>query len=138
MKKVLVGGCFDVLHYGHIQFLEQAKKLGDTLIVILESDKSVKRMKGEYRPIHTQAQRNKMLTALKFVDDVINLDFLTADREYLAIIKTISPNVIAITQGDAMESKKRDHAKAVGAEIAVIPKIETPSTSQLAKLLGLE
>ncbi|MBI3343244.1 adenylyltransferase/cytidyltransferase family protein, partial [Candidatus Gottesmanbacteria bacterium] len=61
MKKILVGGCFDLLHYGHIRFLEEAKKLGDHLVVALESDENVRRMKGEGRPIHTQAQRKEML-----------------------------------------------------------------------------
>lgn len=138
MKKVLVGGCFDLLHFGHIKFLEESKKLGDYLVVALESDENVKRMKGETRPIHSQTQRSAMLSSLRVVDEVIPLPPLKSDAEYAALVQSVSPAVIAITEGDAMEDKKRNHAALVGAVVAVIPKIHTPSTSQLAKLLGLE
>ncbi len=73
MKKVLVGGCFDLLHFGHIKFLEEAKKSGDYLVVALESDENVRRTKGETRPIHTQEQRKAMLESLTCVDEVIML-----------------------------------------------------------------
>ena len=71
IKKVLTGGCFDILHFGHITFLKQAKTLGDHLIVALESDGNVKRVKGDMRPIHTQEQRKAMLEALSCVDEII-------------------------------------------------------------------
>lgn len=138
MKKVLVGGCFDLLHFGHIKFLEESKKLGDYLVVALESDENVTRMKGETRPIHSQAQRKTMLESLKVVDEVISLPPLKSDAEYEALVKSVSPATIAVTQGDTMEDKKRAHASLIGAVVVVIPKIHTPSTSQLAKLLDLE
>ena len=138
MKKVLVGGCFDLLHYGHIAFLKQAKTHGDSLAVALESDENVRRMKGDVRPIHSQAQRKEMLEALKFVDEVISLPPMHTDKEYLELIQRIKPQVIAITQGDPVLEKKKQQAEVIGAQLIVIPKIHTPSTSQLAKLLGLE
>lgn len=138
MKKVLVGGCFDLLHFGHIKFLEESKKMGDHLVVALESDENVKRMKGETRPIHTQEQRKAMLLSLRVVDEVISLPALKSDAEYETLVKNVSPQIIAITEGDTMEAKKRNHATLVGAAVVVVPKIYTPSTSQLAKLLGLE
>src|SRR3989338_2239706 len=115
MKKVLVGGCFDLLHFGHIQFLASAKKLGDRLIVALESDENVRRMKGNTRPIHTQAQRRTMLEALEVVDEVISLPPLKTDADYAALVTSVDPTVIAITEGDPMETKKRAHAAIVGA-----------------------
>lgn len=138
MKKILVGGCFDLLHYGHIKFLEAAKKFGDNLIVALESDENVRHMKGDTRPIHTQEQRKAMLESVKFVDDIIMLPPLKTDEDYEALVKEVQPSIIAITEGDPMEEKKRSHAGLVGAEVIVIPKIHSPSTSQLAKLLDLE
>lgn len=138
MKLVLIGGCFDLLHFGHITFLEQAKKLGDKLIVALESDENVRRMKGANRPIHTQEQRKTMLLALWVVDEVIMLPPLKTDAEYATLVTKTQPSVIAITEGDIMEDKKRLHAGLVGADVVIIPKIHTPSTSQLSKLLGLE
>jgi len=137
-KIVLVGGCFDLLHYGHISFLTKAKTYGDWLVVALESDENVKIMKGEARPIHSQAQRKHMLEALSCVDEVIALPFMKGDRDYYELVRKIKPSVIAITKGDFHTVKKMEQAKELGAELVVIPKIHTPSTSQLAKLLGLE
>lgn len=138
MKNVLVGGCFDLIHYGHTQFLTAARALGDHLVVALESDENVRKMKGSTRPIHTQKQRKAMLLSLSAVSEVISLPPMNSDAEYRDLVTRIAPSVIAITEGDPMEEKKREHAAAIGATIAVIPKIHTPSTSQLAKLLELE
>lgn len=138
MKKVLVGGCFDFIHYGHVLFLTAAKQKGDTLVVALESDENVRRSKGETRPIHTQNQREHMLKALRVVDEVILLPPMHSDKEYEDLVRRVHPSIIAITEGDPMEQKKRAHASLVGAEVITIQKIHTPSTSQLAKLLGLE
>ncbi len=139
MKKiVLVGGCFDLLHFGHISFLKQAKSLGDYLIVALESDEDVRRMKGDARPVHTQAQRKVMLESLSFVDEVIALPPMHGYPDYLELVKKIKPAVIAVTEGDHARDKKMEQAKTIGATLVEIPKIHTPSTSQLAKLLGLE
>lgn len=138
MKTVLVGGCFDLLHFGHISFLKAAKAQGDKLIVALESDDNVRKMKGDTRPIHTQEQRKIMLESLKFVDEVIALPPMNGDRDYYELVRRLKPNVIAITQGDSMKAKKNEQADDIGAILLEIPKIHTPSTSQLAKLLGLE
>lgn len=138
MKKVLVGGCFDLIHFGHISFLTSAKSLGDHLIVALESDENVMRSKGASRPIHSQLQRKKMLETLRCVDEVIELPLMETDEDYASLVTKIKPDVIAITDGDPVEDKKRAHAESVGATLTVIAKIHTPSTSQLAKLLELE
>lgn len=135
---VLAGGCFDLLHFGHIRFLEEAKKLGDWLVIALESDKNVRHMKGRARPIHTQTQRKAMLESLRFVDEVVALAPLNSDEDYAKLVVDVHPSIIAVTQGDPMENKKRAHAAIVGACVIVIPKIHTASTSQLAKLLELE
>lgn len=138
MKKVLVGGCFDFIHFGHISFLKQAKSHGDYLIVALESDENVRKMKGNARPIHSQQQRKEMLEALSIVDEIITLAPMNSDTEYLNLVLQVKPQIIAVTEGDPILGKKRDQAMRVGAKLIVIPKIHTPSTSQLAKLLGLE
>ncbi len=134
-KIVLVGGCFDILHFGHIYFLKKSKKLGDYLMVALESDKNTKRLKGSTRPIHTQKQRAEMLKSLSFVDKVILLPSLP---DYLSLVKKVKADVIAATQGDPLIKNKKKLAKLVGAKVVVIPKIKTPSTTQIAKLLKLE
>lgn len=138
MKKVLVGGCFDFIHFGHISFLKQAKGEGDILVIALESDENVRRTKGDTRPIHTQDKRKAMLEALSFVDEVINLPPMHDDRDYARLVREVHPSVIAVTEGDPIIDKKRAQARQIGAKLVIIPKVHTPSTSQLAKLLGLE
>lgn len=139
MKKIiLVGGCFDFIHFGHISFLKQAKVLGDYLIVALESDENVKHTKGPNRPIHSQEKRKEMLESLLFVDEVIALPPMHSDEDYFALVERIKPHAIAITDGDSIMEKKKIQAEKIGAALVIIPKIHTPSTSQLAKLLGLE
>lgn len=137
-KLVLVGGCFDMLHYGHIQFLKHAKSFGEHLVVALESDENVRRRKGENRPIHSQNQRKEMLLALSFVDEVLSLPTMQNDTDYQNLVLSIRPSVIAVTEGDPYLSHKQKQAKEIEALVIEIPKIHTPSTSQLAKLIGLE
>ena len=137
-KVVLVGGCFDILHYGHIHFLKKAKALGDCLVVALESDKNIKRLKGKSRPIHDQNKRREMLEALNFVDEVIILKDKMTDQDYMELVDKVRPCTIAVTEGDPMLRKKQKQAKEIGTEVVEIPKINVPSTTKIAKLLGLE
>lgn len=138
LTKVLVGGCFDLIHYGHVSFLEKAKQAGDFLIVALESDETVRKLKGDTRPIHTQMQRQRMLEALRMVDEVIVLPPMNGDKDYQDLVATLNPDVLAVTEGDPITEKKNHQAELIGATLVIIPKIHTPSTSQLAKLLELE
>ncbi len=135
--KVLVGGCFDILHLGHVRFLKAAKKKG-VLIVALESDVKVRQLKGVGRPIHRQNERAEVLAANSSVDYVVLLPTLSTIEEYENLTKTISPDFIALTQGDPQLINKQKQADKIGARIITIPKIPTPSTSQLAKLLKLD
>jgi FAD synthetase len=137
-KVVLAGGCFDILHYGHIYFLKKAKALGDYLIIALESDKNIKRMKGKKRPIHDQNLRREALESLNFVDRVIILADKMEDGDYNKFVKIISPQVIAIATDDPMIKKKQKQAEEVGAILVKIPKIKTPSTTQIIKLFEID
>lgn len=87
---VFTNGCFDILHVGHIQYLEQSKNLGDRLIVGLNSDASVRRLKGSDRPVNSQEDRKRLLLALRCVDEVHIFD---EDTPY-ELIKRIQPDVI--------------------------------------------
>lgn len=137
-RVVLVGGCFDVIHFGHISFLKKAKSHGDHLVIALESDDNVRRRKGENRPIHSQEQRKAMLEALSCVDDVIPLPVMTHDDEYFDMVTRVKPTIIAVTESDPYLDHKKRQAALAGAQVVIVPKLRTPSTSQLAKLLGLE
>src|SRR3989344_5466470 len=109
--KVLVGGCFDLIHFGHIHFLKKAKAMGDYLVVALESDANVRKLKGKGRPVHNQGQRRQMLKAISFVDQVIALPKMKSDEDYRALVKRVSPKVIAVTKGDKLTIKKKEHAR---------------------------
>lgn len=88
-KIVFTNGVFDILHTGHIQLLEECKKYGDYLIVGINSDNSVKKLKGKNRPINSELDRKKLLETIKYVDKVIIFDDLTCEN----IIKEIKPNI---------------------------------------------
>lgn len=135
---VLVGGVFDILHYGHVRFLEMAKKQGDILIVALEPDKKIQKLKGNGRPINAEKMRAHVLSALSTVDYIILLPVLSTNKDYENLVKQLKPDVIAVTKGDQFTRGKREQAKSVGGKLVVCPKIPTPSTSQLTKLLAIE
>ena len=89
-KIVFTNGCFDLLHVGHIRYLAQAKKLGDFLIIGLNSDSSVKELKGEDRPINSFEDRATLLSAIESVDLVIMFEEQTPEN----LIKDIVPDIL--------------------------------------------
>lgn len=134
---VLVGGCFDILHVGHIRFLKEAKKYGDFLFVLLESDQTIRRAKGEYRPINSQKDRADILSSFFNVDYVIMLPQFNIDKDYDHLISKIRPDIIAATKGDPNIRHKKRQAKMLNAKVInVISNISNRSTSNLIKLLG--
>jgi len=96
---ILTGGCFDVIHLGHIKFLEAAKKTGDILFVFIESDENVRKIKGDQRPIHNQDERAHVLESIRFIDYVITIPFLKENDDYDKLVTRLNPSVIAITKG---------------------------------------
>jgi rfaE bifunctional protein nucleotidyltransferase chain/domain len=89
-KIVFTNGCFDILHLGHVEYLNEVKAQGDVLIIGLNSDQSVKKLKGENRPINNEIDRAKMLLNLKAVDCVQ----VFTEETPLEIIKLIKPNIL--------------------------------------------
>jgi len=135
-KIVLVGGCFDVVHLGHIIFLEKAKKEGEVLIVLLESDENIKKIKGENRPINNQENRAVFLTKLKMVDYVIKLPKIKNDEDYLKIVKEIQPSIIAVSESDSNIINKKYQARQVGAKIVKVTNlIPHQSTSRIIEII---
>jgi len=89
-KIVFTNGVFDLLHVGHVRYLNEAKKIGDILVIGINSDDSVKKIKGPSRPINTMEDRARILLALKSVDYVISFD----EETPLNLIKEVMPNVL--------------------------------------------
>jgi len=132
---VLVGGCFDILHFGHIQFLDKAKKAGDYLIVALEPDQTIINHKKR-TPTHNQEQRSHNLLALRCVDQVILLPSLQGFDDYYMLVKNINPHIIAITQDDPQIRNKQKQASAIGAQVVIVSeRIEPFSSSRMQPLL---
>lgn len=136
---VLAGGCFDFLHIGHITFLEKAKHQAAVLMVLLESDESIKKRKGIARPIHNQKQRAILLSALRFVDIVVMLPTFTSDKEYDNLVKQIQPAIIATTKPNPNVKHIMRQAREVGAKIVYVNKLlQGVSTSTLLETLAEE
>jgi len=93
MRTVWVNGCFDVLHVGHIELFKHAKSLGDKLIVGIDSDKRVKELKGESRPINIQIDRKTLLDSIKYIDDVI---IFNSEKELCDLIKDKSVDIMVV------------------------------------------
>ncbi len=136
---VLAGGCFDILHPGHVFFLEKAKKVGDKLVVLLESDQKVKELKGINRPVHTQIDRAKVLSALRVVDYVVLLPYIKFETEYDELVGKIKPDVIAATIKDVNTSHHQRSAKKVGAKFKLVTRvIDDHSTSSLISSITVQ
>lgn len=133
---VVVGGCFDLLHIGHVTLLQKAKAKGDILVVMLESDEKIRQTKGLHRPIHTQKQRAKMLAALSCIDMIIPLRYMASNKQYDTIVAKLSPNIIATTQGDTGAVHKKRQAKKCGAKLLYVTNhIKSFSSTKLVEAL---
>ena len=127
-KVIFTNGCFDILHTGHIEYLEQSKGLGQKLVVGLNSDASVKRLKGETRPINKQEDRYKALMSLKCVDEVFIFD---SDTPY-DLIKSVNPDII--TKGG--DYKPEDVVGNDIASVVILPYKENYSTTNIVRKLN--
>lgn len=129
-KIVFTNGCFDILHLGHVHYLSAAKDLGDILVIGLNSDDSVKRLKGENRPMNTQHARALLLAALQFVDFVIIFDEDTP----LNLIQQITPHVL-VKGGDYKieDVVGAEWVMAHGGKVEIVDFVEGYSSTNLIK-----
>jgi D-beta-D-heptose 7-phosphate kinase/D-beta-D-heptose 1-phosphate adenosyltransferase len=125
---VFTNGCFDLLHGGHVYYLQQARALGDCLVVGLNDDASVRRLKGAERPLRPQDERARVLAALACVDYVVLFEEATP----LALIKSLEPDVL-VKGGDYTPETVvgRDEVEAAGGSVHLIPYMEGVSTTEL-------
>ena len=133
-KIVLTNGCFDLLHAGHVHALEEASKLGDELWVALNSDSSVRSLKGPNRPVYSQSDRAYILRSLRFV----SLVFLFEHSDLSEEIIKIRPDIY-VKSGDysldTLNRKEKDALDQVGAKICFVPFIKGLSTTSHIELI---
>lgn len=127
-KVVFTNGCFDLLHVGHIRYLKQARELGDLLVVGLNSDQSVKGLKGDERPIQPENERAEILASLECVSFVTIFN----DSTPLELIKKVSPHVLA-KGGDWSVDKivGADFVLSKGGEVKSLPYVANHSTTEI-------
>ena len=125
---VFTNGCFDLLHGGHVHYLQQARALGDCLVVALNDDASVRRLKGDDRPLRPQDERARVLAALACVDYVV----VFGEATPLALIKSLKPDVL-VKGGDYTLATVvgREEVEASGGSVRLIPYVEGISTTEL-------
>jgi D-beta-D-heptose 7-phosphate kinase/D-beta-D-heptose 1-phosphate adenosyltransferase len=125
---VATGGCFDLLHAGHVSLLRHARRLGDCLVVCLNSDSSVRALKGPGRPLVGAADRERVLMALEYVDAVITFDQLTPS----AVLEQLRPDVW-VKGGDYASTELAEGAvvRRYGGEVVLLPYAERQSTSRI-------
>lgn len=127
---VFTNGCFDILHAGHVRYLQAARELGDCLILGLNSDESVGRLKGPTRPVNSQDDRAEVLSALSAIDYVVIFDDPTAE----GLVREIEPSVYV--KGGDYNIKDLPEATIVasyGGKTVLVPEVPGKSTSNIIK-----
>ena len=125
---VFTNGCFDILHVGHVRYLRSARSLGDALVVAINSDRSVRELKGTGRPIMNEEERAEVLAALDAVDYVTVFD----DLSPRALISEVLPDIL-VKGGDYQpeEIHGREETEAAGGRVLSLPFVEGASTSSI-------
>ena len=129
-KVVVTNGCFDIIHSGHIEIFKKSKELGDVLIVLVNTDKSIKKNKGINRPIIKQEQRLKVLSAISYIDYIVPFDQLTPIKLY----NKIKPSIV--TKGKQYKVNQIVGNKIISKNkgiIKLIKMVDNISTSKIIK-----
>ncbi len=133
-RLVFTNGCFDLLHAGHVRYLQQARELGDALAVGLNSDRSVRELKGEGRPINRQDDRAEVLAALGCVDYVVIFD----GKRATDVLRTVRPHVYAKGGDytpDSLDPEERAALAEAGSGIKILPLVPGRSTTSVVERL---
>jgi rfaE bifunctional protein nucleotidyltransferase chain/domain len=132
-RLVLANGCFDLLHVGHVRYLEGARALGDALLVGINSDASVARLKGPGRPIMTAADRAELVGAMAAVDGIVIFEEDTAE----ALVRALKPHVHAKGTDYTAESvPERAAVREAGGRVAIAGDPKTHATRDLIRLIA--
>ena len=129
-KIVFTNGCFDLLHLGHVDYLEKARQLGDKLVLGLNTDRSISSIKGPDRPLQDEMSRARVMASLLFVDAVVLFDSDTP----LELIKAVQPDVLV--KGDDYSVEQivgHDVVQAAGGQVKTVPLVTGYSTTNIVK-----
>lgn len=135
-RVVFTSGCFDILHAGHVRYLAQAKGLGDALLVALNSDSSVRQIKGPTRPVNTEQDRAEVLLGLESVDAIVIFD----EPRTVGLIETIEPQIFAKGGDytiDSLNPEELAALRSIGAEIHILPELKGRSTTATLARMAL-
>ncbi len=133
MKIVLANGCFDIIHAGHVRYLRDAKSRGDVLIVALNSDKSVKSLKGEGRPLMNELERAEILSSFEFVDYIVIFD----EKDVGKILLELKPHIHAKGSDYTEETvPEREIVLSYGGKIAICGGKKIRSSSKIIEEIG--
>ncbi|MGH7474584.1 MAG: D-glycero-beta-D-manno-heptose 1-phosphate adenylyltransferase [Candidatus Methylomirabilales bacterium] len=129
-RVVFTNGCFDLLHHGHVRYLDQAKGLGDVLVVAINSDASVRALKGPDRPVMSHAERSEVIAALAAVDYVLIFEELDPEK----LIRALEPDLL-VKGGDwpVDQVVGRQIVEGRGGRVCTLPYVEGASSSQLLR-----
>jgi len=132
---VLANGCFDLIHVGHIRYLKEAKAQGDVLVVALNSDSSVHRLKGEGRPILNEEERVEVISSFYFVDYITVFEEANVEN----ILLTLKPHVHAKGSDYTKETvPERETVLSYGGEIAITGGPKVKNTTEISRKIGLK
>lgn len=127
-KIVFTNGCFDLLHLGHVDYLEKAKQLGDKLVLGLNTDASISRIKGPSRPLQDEMSRARIMASLLFIDAVVLFD----DDTPLELIKAVQPDILVKGDDYAVEQiVGHEVVTARGGEVKTVPLVKGYSTTNI-------
>jgi rfaE bifunctional protein nucleotidyltransferase chain/domain len=131
-KLVVTNGCFDLLHLGHVTYLDDARKLGDALLVGLNGDRAVKELKGEGRPLNSEGDRAAVLAALQMVDAV----FVFSEKRASRFLAEVGPDIY-VKGGDytleTLNQEERRTVETAGGRVVIMPLVPGKSTTALLK-----
>lgn len=134
---VFTNGCFDIVHAGHIEFFEKAKAYGDILVVGLNSDASIRMLKGEGRPIHNEQERSYLLGSIQYIDYIYIFDGERCGE----VIRAASPHIYVKGNGYTEDSLEQSEKQAIidsGARIEIVRTTEYATTEILKKVNGID
>ncbi|MDT5159267.1 MAG: D-beta-D-heptose 7-phosphate kinase / D-beta-D-heptose 1-phosphate adenosyltransferase [Acidobacteriota bacterium] len=134
LRLVFTNGCFDILHVGHVRYLQQARSLGDALLVAINSDRSVRALKGANRPVLSEAERAELLAALSSVDFVTIFE----EESPRTLIAEVLPDILVKGGDYALEEiHGREEVERAGGRVLALPFVEGASTTDIIERVKL-